>query len=110
MSTSNERVHSVHGTSIPITRSEDHGTISLRSSHIALDMVLRPDTMKRAGWHIVLDDDPQGTGCQTRMHVYGRDKLLEIKALVDSALEEIDGLPHPNTPPIEETPYGLVSG
>lgn len=85
-----EIVHDVCGESVPIVRSEDHGTVSLRSSHMALDLTQRPDTMKRAGWHVVIDDDPQGTGCQTRLHVYGRARLLEIKALVDEAVKEVE--------------------
>jgi len=84
-----ESVCLICGESVPIVRSEDHGTVTLRAPHIAVDLTLRPDTMKRAGWHTVIDDDPQGIGCQTRLHVYGRERLLELKALIDQAVEEM---------------------
>lgn len=84
------RLHRVCGHLIEIVRTEDHGTITLRAPHMALDLTLRPDTMKRAGWHTVIDDDPQGTGVQTRLHVYGKERLLELKALIDQAVEEIE--------------------
>lgn len=85
-----EIIRSVQGVPVVIVRSEDHGTTTLRAPHIAVDLTLRPDTMKRAGWHTVIDDDPQGIGCQTRLHVYGRERLLELKALIDEAVKEME--------------------
>lgn len=90
MSLVREIIRLVCETPIAIVRTEDHGTVTFRAPHLALDLTLRPDTMKRAGWHTVIDDDPQGTGCQTRLHVYGKERLLELKALVDEAVQEIE--------------------
>ena len=72
-----------------IVRTEDHGTVSFRGSHFALDLTLRPAEVKRAGWHAVLDDDPKGEGLHTRLHVYGVEGLKELSALLCEGLAEI---------------------
>jgi hypothetical protein len=80
----------INASHIVITRTEDHGTITLRGPNFALDLTCRPDAVVRAGWHSALDDDPQGRGVTTRLHAYGKERLLEIKLLVDEGLEEIE--------------------
>lgn len=75
---------------IVITRTEDHGTVTFRGPHFALDLTNRPAHLKRAGWHSALDDDPAGRGVTTRLHVYGKERLLEIMALVEHGLKEVE--------------------
>jgi hypothetical protein len=80
----------------PITRTEDHGTVTFRGARFALDVtkcaptLIHPDQDRDPSWHSTLDDDPAGSGVSKRLHVYGRDSLMEIRLLVDRALEEID--------------------
>lgn len=79
---------------IVITRTEDHGTITLRGPHFALDLTQRDaivvqGVVAREDWHSVIDDAPDGIGVSARLHVYGKERLMEIKRLVDRGLEEI---------------------
>jgi hypothetical protein len=77
-------------TAIPITRSEDHGTITFRGPHLAINITQMPPESFRQGWHSVLDDDPDGKGVTTRLHAYGRERLEEIRQLVEAALHEME--------------------
>lgn len=75
---------------ITITRTEKDGTITFRGPNFALDLTHRPDAVVRSGWHSALDDDPEGKGVTTRLHAYSKERLLEIKLLVDHGLAEIE--------------------
>lgn len=75
-----------------ITRSQDHQTITLRGAQLAIDIVTRPPEHKRAGLQVILDDDPSGQHCQTRLHVYGVAGWRELVALIKAAESEIETL------------------
>lgn len=73
-----------------ITRTVHGHTVTLRGDTFAVDIVTRPPDHVRAGVQIVIDDDAQGRGVATRLHVYGLTGWRELRALMDMVEKEIE--------------------
>lgn len=67
----------------------DHGTITVRGSSLSVDATHRDKPAVRHGWHIVIDDDCHGHGTQVRLHLYGRERLTELRELLEAIEREM---------------------
>lgn len=76
-------------TPLRIRRIQHGQTVTLRGQTFAVDVITRDATHKRAGVQIVIDDDANGAGVGTRLHVYGADGWQELKRLIEAVEREL---------------------